>query len=331
MDRNVSPHDMPPLLAKPGERKKKFTFARLCLLGCGGCLAAALVAGLLLAVLLQRIVTVPLVAEDYHTKTPASLPMEKRYTAFGPQEVKSIESESHQGFFKHFKIWYPSELETNSARQYPLVVFANGTGVVYSRYTPIFRHLASWGFVAIGNDDPSSMFGKSTSLTLDYILSINQNPQSIFFGKLDTNHIGVTGHSQGAVGAVHAVTDFQNGRFFTSLYTASATSQSLIRIPYFMVAGTGKFDAGVTAPLAALLQGYDKVQENVPAVMARRKDVDHGDVLTHADGYMTAWFRYTLMNDLEAEKVFAGKSPEILMNSVNWQDVKTKNASAHDE
>ena len=47
-------------------------------------------------------------------------------------------------------------------------------------------------------------------------------------------------------------------------------------------------------------------------------------MLTHADGYMTAWFRYTLMNDEEAGQAFSGDVPEILTNLDNWQDVQIK-------
>ena len=48
-------------------------------------------------------------------------------------------------------------------------------------------------------------------------------------------------------------------------------------------------------------------------------------MLIYADGYMTAWFRYTLMNDNEALGVFSGASPEIFQNVDNWQDVQSKN------
>ena len=326
-------------MAKPADRQKKPAIKRWCLFSCAGCCGLGLIAGLLLVLFLQALAKAPMVAQDYHKKVDTSLALEKKYTAFGPKEVKAIEFESHQALFKHYKIWYPSELETNAARQYPIVVFANGSGVVCTKYEPIFRHLVSWGFVAIGNDDGSSRSGKSTSLTLDYIFSLNKDPKSIFYGKLDTKHIGVTGHSQGGTGAVHAVTNFNNGSLFTSLYTASNASPptsasenrnewwydtAKIRIPYFMVAATGQADAKFLAPLASLMGGFDKVPGNVPAVMARRKNVDHSNTLTHADGYMTAWFRYTLMNDREARQVFAGKPPEILKNSVNWQDVKIK-------
>lgn len=280
-----------------------------------------------------------MVADDYHKKVDASLALEKRYTAFGPQQVKTLESESHQSLFKQYKVWYPTDLEKIPSQPYPIVVFANGSGAVFSKYEPIFRHLASWGFVAIGNDDPSSASGESTVLTLVYILSLNKNPQSVFYKKLDTKRVGVTGHSQGGTGAVHAVTNFDEGKQFTALFTASNASSSKsiseppnmwwydptkIRIPFFLVAGTGQVDAKTLAPLGSLTEVFDKLPANVPAVLARRKNADHGDMLKIADGYMTAWFRYTLMKDADAERVFAGRSPEIVANTANWQDVRLK-------
>ena len=74
-------------------------------------------------------------------------------------------------------------------------VFANGAGVRYQKYGATFEHLASWGFVVIGNDDANSASAKSSSITLDYILSLNSNEESIFFNKLDTANVGISGHS----------------------------------------------------------------------------------------------------------------------------------------
>lgn len=50
-------------------------------------------------------------------------------------------------------------------------------------------------------------------------------------------------------------------------------------------------------------------------------DVDHGDSHLQFDGYMTAWFRYYLMSDEEAEKAFYGETPELSTNE-NYQDFK---------
>lgn len=67
---------------------------------------------------------------------------------------------------KNFYIYYPSELETKD-KKYPVVVMLNGTGVLPSKYTTLFKHLASWGFVVIGNDDGSSGFAKSADETIN--------------------------------------------------------------------------------------------------------------------------------------------------------------------
>ena len=48
------------------------------------------------------------------------------------------------------------------------------------KYKALFKHLASWGFVVIGNDDGSTGFGKSADETIDLIISENSN-RTVFF------------------------------------------------------------------------------------------------------------------------------------------------------
>ena len=81
------------------------------------------------------------------------------------------------------------------------------------------------------------------------------------------------------------------------------------KIPYFKVAATGKSDAELIAPLLSLIDNYNRVESEQLTIMGRRKNVEHDQMLTHADGYMTAWFRYTLMNDEEAGQAFSGDVP----------------------
>ena len=68
-----------------------------------------------------------------------------------------------------FIIHYPLELESKD-HKYPVVVFVNGTGVYASKYPALFEHLASWGFIVIGNEDPSTCTGDSADGTLAYLL-----------------------------------------------------------------------------------------------------------------------------------------------------------------
>jgi hypothetical protein len=282
----------------------------------------------------------PSVKDGYFNEVSTVLPLETKYTKLGNQEVTSEEFDSGEENFSKYKIWYPNEL-VNSFNAYPIVLLVNGTGVPYSKYEPIFEHLASWGFVVIGNNEEWTATGQSASLMLDFITLFNTNPQSVLYNKLNLEKIGISGHSQGGVGAIHAVTNFDNSSKYLSIYTASTTSLSMIEswnidkswiydvskieIPYFMVAATGNIDAKTIAPLSSLEENFSKLNNNELTVMARRKNIDHGNTLDYADGYMTAWFRFTLLNDLEAAKVFIGNSPEIQQNSTNWQDVRIKN------
>lgn len=56
-------------------------------------------------------------------------------------------------------------------------------------------------------------------------------------------------------------------------------------------------------------------------MIARKKNVDHGDSYKQFDGYMTAWFMYYLQSDTEAGKAFA-MGGELSTNSL-YQDVQT--------
>ena len=287
-------------------------------------------------ILLKYFASKPINSE-YFNNVVAGGVLEEKYIAYGEYDVTSLEIDSNEELFSKYKIWYPTELVHNSNKKYPIVLFVNGTGVPYSKYGATFDHLASWGFVVIGNDDENTASGESSSITLSYILSLNNNEKSIFYNKLDIENIGISGHSQGGVGAINTITNFNNGSMFKSIYTASTTSLELanslewnyditkVNIPYFMVAGTGKADAETIAPLDSLIRNFEALNDNIKAIMARRKNIDHGDMLIYADGYMTAWFRYTLMNDNEALGVFSGASPEIFQNVDNWQDVQSKN------
>lgn len=279
----------------------------------------------------------PQVKDNYFENVATDEPLEQKYTNKGTYEVSYIEYDASSEKIGKFKIWYPTEMKSSDA-SYPLVVMANGTGVPASKYEPIFDHLASWGFIVIGNEDGESWNGLSSAKSLDFMLDSNNDTSSIFFRKVDIANIGITGHSQGGIGAINAVTEQANGNYYKTIYTASAPHRELatalkwehdvgkIDIPYFMTAGTLQVDAGNgndsgIAPLSSLQETYGTLPDNIMKIYARRTNSDHGDMLANADGYMTAWFMYHLKGDEEAGKVFIGEDAEILDNA-NWQDVK---------
>ncbi len=274
--------------------------------------------------------------------------IEKKYTQMGEKQIAQAKYEAGNTVWKDYEVWYPADMQERAA-SYPLVIMVNGTGYPVSKYREVLKHLASWGFIVAGNEDENSRTGKSTAATLDFMLAQNEDPSSIFYQKIDTDHIGVGGHSQGGVGTINAVTKQPNGGRYTCMWVASPTSpywgqddvfgpewsydMTKVKIPCIMVAGTGIFDAGTAeditphegqgiCPLWGMKENYDAIPDDVPKVMGRLKNKDHGDLARYADGYMTAWFMYYLKNEQEAGKAFFGDSAE-MKNNPNWQDVKS--------
>jgi hypothetical protein len=283
------------------------------------------------------------VKPKYYTKTKTSEPLEEKYTKLGKIAFKSKTFALSGKKFKKCKIWFPTDMNTSQNNKYSVVVFSNGTDLPYDKYEPLFKHLASWGFIVIGNDDKNSWNGLSSSQSLEFILSENENRNSIFYQKVNTNQIGISGHSQGGVGAINAVTNYENGKFYRSVFGASTCKLSLalrlkwsydiskINIPYFSIAGTGPIDTGSgkddpyggIVPLTSMVENFNKLPKNITAIRARLKNADHDETLYQADGYMTAWFLYTLTNDNEAKQVFTGAHPELMQNQ-SWQDVEMR-------
>ncbi len=280
------------------------------------------------------------VREDYYTGFSSSAPLELKYSQLGAYEVSALDDPSDNETIKKVRFWYPSELEYTD-KKYPVIVAVNASGTPAYKYEPWFKRLASWGFIVVGNEDPQTGTGETTSIMLDYLLNLPQDHE--LNGRLDIENIGIAGFSQGGAGALAAVTMHDNGTAYKTVFTGSAAypflagnmgwkyDVSKIRIPYFMAAGTGETDdkgvpditkeyAGV-APLASLIENYEMISDDVVKVRARAAGAEHEDMLGRSDGYLTAWMLYQLKGDTEAASVFISENAEILHNN-NWQDVE---------
>lgn len=289
---------------------------------------------------------------NYYKYTEATEEIEKKYTALGDKEVSYKEYDADNDVIGKYAVWYPSELESNN-RKYPVVIFANGTGSTSSVYKPFLTHLSSWGFISVGNDDKNTRTGASLEETIKFLIAENDNKDNVFYNKIDLDNIGIGGHSQGGAAVFNMATNQEHGYMVKALYSASATSPyhtmvmadgweydiSKVNAPAFLTAGTGNWDAGNATskdqatddkngvvqgicPLWSLQENYSLLPETVDKVIARKKNVDHGDSYKQFDGYMTAWFMYYLQGNTEAGNAFFGDNAEILTNA-NYQDVQT--------
>ena len=178
----------------------------------------------------------PILPDDYYKSFAEAFPaggkLEEYYAGQGSYEVDHLEYKSDNKSIGTIHVYYPAELKT-SGKQYPVVMVVNGSNTPAKIYLPFFQRLASWGFVAVGTDDPQAGTGETTSIALDFLLD-----ESEIAGQIDRDNIGITGYSQGGAGRWAQLPNMK---------TATSTKQSSLaaqRIRYWLSA----WDGSMTAP-----------------------------------------------------------------------------------
>ncbi len=260
----------------------------------------------------------PAVSRSYNSKK-YPCPVEQKYHENGPYQV-TVHS------MNGIHVFVP---DTTQDTPLPTVVMVNGTGLKARHYRPVFKHLASWGFVVIGNDDNNAWNGLSALTSLDKALHHNAKHGNPLYQCIDIDRIGIVGHSQGAMGAINAA---KRDSRFKVLYAASCPQKSLakrlgwkfttktISVPTMLVAGTRWIDRHIS-PLSSLLNLENELPETTPILLGRLSGVEHRYVLHEGDAYMTAWLRCFLADDAYAASAFTGDTPEFL-NNPRWQDAR---------
>ena len=303
-----------------------------------GCIL--LVIAVLIAALLFNLSKRPAVPNNYTETVKTGGQLEAKYIAMGEHEVSYFESYAAMSF-KKYEIYYPSDI-SDMSDSLPVVVFVNGTGITGSKYSALQKHLASRGFITIATEEEFAWNGFSAEMCVRYLELLNEKEgqvngkDNIFYGKIDLERIGITGHSQGGFGIVNAVTYQKHSDVYKAAVILSCADtkssndfqwtadDTLIKVPTMIIGSTGILDSKI-ASLEGLQKLYDAIPNGVTKLIARRNDADHGDMLYYADGYVTAWFMYYLAGDSDAGTAFFGDDAEILTNPL-YQDQQVSTA-----
>ena len=281
----------------------------------------------------QVLSKIPSVPVDYIQKVKTGGEIEAKYLAMGSYEVEHLESATVSSLEK-FEVYYPKDIDKMD--KVPVVIFLNGTGTPASKYPALQKHLASWGFITIANEENNSFYGEGVELSIRYLRLADtyssNDDESPLKGHIDFDNIGVTGHSQGGIGVINGITIHPNSDMVKAAVMLSSTEtalasgllwdsdSSLIHANTMMIGSTGQTDSNIS-PLESMQKTYDNISDEVTKVLARRNDCDHGEMLYFADGYVTAWFMWQLQGDEKAAQAFIGDSPELMNNSL-YQDQK---------
>lgn len=265
-----------------------------------------------------------------------NMPIESKYKKMGCEQVAKVEFNSDNPTIGKIVAVYPQSM-LQSDQVFPLVNIGNASNTTAYDLIEAMEHLASWGYVVIGNMDKQTGSGLSISQTLDEFLGMIVQPDNQFYGKIDTTKIAIAGYSQGAYGTVMAATAYPNSHLYKAVYLCSCPQKQLginfkwgttdfakIAAPLLMLAGTGNWDSKIISPEEAFQANFDETTGAFPVLAARHTSKDHEEMGGEGDAYMTAWFNYFLKGDSAAGKAFTGDDAEILKNTDRWNNIKRK-------
>jgi hypothetical protein len=250
------------------------------------------------------------------------------YASAGPYRVATLLVDLGTGIAANqatgeFTIYYPQPLEQSCP--HPIVAWGNGTGVTGPNVYEFFNHnAASWGIVVIAAHDSNTGSGEYHRRGIDYLLAQDADPSSRFFGRLSAR-AGVSGHSQGGLGAAAAATH-PNVR---ALVPVGASGRALETTAFLCLTGTKDIapdacrSAVAAAPgpaMAAIWEGGDHVSTETLLGFSRR---DPGTIQMMR--LYAAWFRCFLGADAAACQLFRGGSSCGVCDDPGWAEVITKN------
>jgi len=84
----------------------------------------------------------------------------------------------------------------------PLLTWGNGTVCSPSFYDALIDHVVSYGFIVIGANTSNVGTGVEMLKAVEWALAEDKDASSPIHGRVDGDHIGAFGHSQGGAGTV---------------------------------------------------------------------------------------------------------------------------------
>ncbi len=225
------------------------------------------------------------------------------------------------------RVYRPRKLG-EEGRRHPVILWGNGTGASHMVYGRLLSHWASHGFVVAAAKTFTAGSGEEMLRCLDYLTEENALASGPYENKLDLGKVGVSGHSQGAGGAIMAG---QDGRV-----TVTAPMQ-----PYVLGLGHDTASHGrQSGPMFLMTGGKDRIVPSdknaavifdnvkVPIFWGELNDASHFKPIGDGGDYKgpsTAWFRLHLMNDESLADLFEGAECGLCISSA-WT-VRTRRSA----
>lgn len=221
------------------------------------------------------------------------------------------------GTVPRFTLFRPEDMD-QSGLCHPVITWGNGTGATPTMYGSLLRHFASHGLVVVGSNSTNVSRGdpRPMNVGVTWVIEQNEDPSSALYQRIDTTHIGATGHSQGAMATSQASAD---ERIITSVPIEGAMVQRNLHGPAMLFCGGLDDLVGCDGARSA----FDAV-DALPAMYANFLSADHGSWLSfgntrsEVETAITAWMRVHLMGDDSLRSWFYGPSCTLCEDS-GWE------------
>ncbi len=218
-----------------------------------------------------------------------------------------------------FTLFRPTDL-AQGGLCHPVITWGNGTGTTPSIYRILLTHLASHGFVVIASNSPNVAQGNPPPMVagVTWVLQQNSDPTSVMYQRIDTTHVGATGHSQGGFATTTAGTD---SHILTIAPIAGATATKNLHGPALLLCG----GMDTTVPCSTIMSAFTGIT-NQPVMLADQLAATHAGWVSFRAGTLnpyevavTAWMRLQLMGDTSLRSMFYGPSCTLCTNTAVWQ------------
>ncbi|MBR5191390.1 MAG: hypothetical protein IKW34_05120, partial [Clostridia bacterium] len=235
--------------------------------------------------------------------------------------MKSIKTKEYKTSSATQTVYYPDNIQY-ATKPYPVIAWANGTMVTAGFYDKLLVEIAKGGYIVVACDESMSADGKAQIASIDFILEKNNDKNDIFYNKINTNKIGVIGHSQGGRSSVNAAN--ADSRIDCVISIAGSNFDYEVeglKTPTLFFAGTSDL---IVSPSQWIVPAYDIAEG--PTVYASLNKGIHTSCSTNPEkysSYIKDWLDGWLKNDSNALNTF--KDGGKLSKDSAWVDFKCKN------
>ncbi|MFG3526600.1 alpha/beta hydrolase family protein [Streptomyces sp. NPDC047917] len=215
-------------------------------------------------------------------------------------------------------LYYPRDIAT-SDRRHPVIVWGNGTFAFPVVYRELLLHWASQGFIVAAANTPQSNLGISMRAGIDLLTRRNADPASPFHDRVDLEHIGASGHSQGGAAAIVVGADPRIDAILP-IQPGPLANIDNVHVPALLLAGQKD---SIVFPF--LVKAFYNDADHIPAIYGELRGADHFTVVGDPGPFAaptTAWFKAQLMGDQTARAQFFGADCGICTDSGTWSDVR---------